>query len=58
MQNMLWGDKINTRDYQDAIHNFKQGSVDNAESNGIYNRFGINNNLGNSVIKRFLSLVR
>ena len=36
----------------------KQGSVGNAESNGIYNRFGVNNNLSNPVIKRFAPLVR
>jgi RHS repeat-associated protein len=58
MNNILWSDKLNARDYQDAINNFKQGSIANSEGNGIYNKFGVNNNLSNPVIKVFIPLVK
>ena len=58
MSNLLWGYTINQRDYQNAINNFKQGSVVNALSNGIYNKFGVNNNISNPVIKQFMPLIK
>lgn len=56
--NILFSNNFNTRDYQDVINNFKQGSVGNFEGNGIYNKFGVNDKLRNPAIKRFIPLIR